>query len=223
VKISKDTLKILKNYQKINGSLVVKSGNQIKTVSDAKNIFAVARVDEEFPDFAIYDLNTFLGVVEIFEEPEFEFFDKYLTISAARQETKYKFSDPTVLTVKLPDKEITIVDILVEFLLSSTDITIINQFSSKLSLPDLMIKMENNILVAIVCDKSNSATNCHKIVLEQSKQFSTSDFSLEFKIENLKLLSGDYWVQISKQKISKFENQNLDLVYFVALEYDSTV
>lgn len=225
MKISKDTLKILKNYQKINASLVIKSGNTIKTVADAKNIYAAANVDEEFPDFAIYDLNKFLSVVEIFESPEFDFHKNHLMISTDRQETKYLFSDPTVLTVKLPEKEITISQVLVEFMLTNSDISIINQFASKLSLPDLVVKIVDNKLVGVVCDKSNSATNSHTIVLEQSKIFEdivdNVDINLNFKIDNLKLLSGDYWVEISKLKVSKFVNQHLDLIYFVALESTS--
>lgn len=225
MKISKETLKILKNYQKINPSLVVKSGSTIKTLSDAKNIYAIANVDEEFPDFAIYDLAKFLSVVEIFEEPEFDFFEKYLNISTDRQETKYLFSDPNVLTVKLPDKDISMSLVLVEFMLTNTDLSVINQFSGRLSLPDLVIKVVNGVLVAVICDKSSSATNSHTIVLEQSKIYEDVvagvDIELNFKIENLKLMSGDYWVEISKLKISQFTNQNLDLNFFIALESSS--
>jgi hypothetical protein len=225
VKISKDTLKILKNYKNINLSYISKSGNIIRTLSDAKNIYAVANVDEEFPDFAIYDLKKFLGIVDLFEEPDFTFHDKYLTVSTGRQKTKYFFSDPTVLTVKLPDKEINISDVLVEFMLTVDDISIINSVADKLSLPDLTVQIINDVVVAVVCDKSTSASNNHIITLDSANLFpdviGDIDISLNFKIENLKLLSGDYWVELSKKKISKFTNQHLDLTYYIAMEATS--
>lgn len=225
MKISKDTLKILKNYQKINPSLIVKSGNTIKSLSDAKNVYAIAIVEETFPDFAIYDLNKLLSVVEIMEDPDYDFYDTHLTISNERQKTKYLYSDPTVLTIKLPEKEITMVDIQAEFMLRNNDISTINQFATKLSLPDLVVNIADSTLVGVVCDKSNPATNSHTITLEQSKYYSDvigdTDIELNFKIANLKLLSGDYWIQVSKKKISKFCNENMDLTYYIALESSS--
>jgi hypothetical protein len=225
MKISKDTLKILKNYQKINPSLIIKSGNTIKTLSDAKNVYAIAHVEETFPDFAIYDLNKLLSVVEIVDDPDIIFYDTHLTISNERQSTRYLFSDITVLTVKLPEKDIIMTDIEAEFMLRNNDITTINQFSTKLSLPDLVVKIVDDVLVGVVCDKSNSATNNHTIKLEQSNYYpeviGDTDIEFNFKIANLKLLSGDYWISISKKKISKFCNENMDLIYWIACESDS--
>ena len=56
MKLSDNTLTILKNFAGINNSILVKEGNKLRTISVAKNILAEADITEEFPrDFAIYD------------------------------------------------------------------------------------------------------------------------------------------------------------------------
>ena len=60
MKLSDKTLVILKNFAGINNSILVKRGDNLRTISLAKNILAEANINEEFPrDFAIYDLNQF--------------------------------------------------------------------------------------------------------------------------------------------------------------------
>ena len=49
MKLSENTLAILKNFSGINNSILVKSGNKLRTISVAKNILAEAEIIEEFP------------------------------------------------------------------------------------------------------------------------------------------------------------------------------
>ena len=46
--ISNETLDILRNFSSINSGLTVKEGNELKTVSAMKNIYAKAIVSENF-------------------------------------------------------------------------------------------------------------------------------------------------------------------------------
>ena len=74
MKLSKHTLNMLKNFSDINMSIEIKKGNLLRTVSVQKNILAQAELEDEFPkDFAIYELNRFLGAASLFDDPEFEF------------------------------------------------------------------------------------------------------------------------------------------------------
>ena len=62
MKLSDNTLTVLKNFAGINNSILVKEGSRLRTISVAKNILAEADIKEDFPrDFAIYDLNQFLN------------------------------------------------------------------------------------------------------------------------------------------------------------------
>ena len=70
MKLSTETISVLKNFSTINANLMVKSGSSLSTMSAMKNIVAKADVTEEFPsDFAIYDLNEFLSALSLFGNP----------------------------------------------------------------------------------------------------------------------------------------------------------
>ena len=82
MKLSNKTLAILKNFATINQSIVIKPGKKLQTISNVKDSFAKAEIEEDFQgDVSIYDLNEFLGVVGLFEDPEFDFGNKSVTVS----------------------------------------------------------------------------------------------------------------------------------------------
>ena len=66
MQLSKETLNLIKNFASINGSLMLKSGNKLATISEGKNVMAEVTITETFPsDFGIYDLHEFLGVTSL--------------------------------------------------------------------------------------------------------------------------------------------------------------
>ena len=69
MKLSKETVGLIKNFAGINSNLLLKSGNKLATISAQKNVMADAVVTETFPDFGIYDLNEFLGALSLLESP----------------------------------------------------------------------------------------------------------------------------------------------------------
>ena len=82
MKLSDNTVALLKNFAGINNSILVKQGTKLRTISVAKNILAEAEVKEDFPrDFAIYDLNQFLNGLSLHQDPDLDFnADSYLSI-----------------------------------------------------------------------------------------------------------------------------------------------
>ena len=48
MEISAETVNVLKNFSGINGNIVIRPGNKIMTISEAKNILAEAEVKETF-------------------------------------------------------------------------------------------------------------------------------------------------------------------------------
>ena len=122
MKLSSNTTNILKNFSQINQSILIKEGNKLKTISVMKNILAEAEVEEEFEkDFAIYDLNQFLSGLSLYDAPDLEFGDSYLTIRDGRRRAKYFFADPQVI-ISPPDKQITLPSEDVHFQLESTSL-----------------------------------------------------------------------------------------------------
>ena len=50
MKLTTETISVLKNFSTINNNLRVKAGSSLKTMSAAKNIVAKAEITEKFPN-----------------------------------------------------------------------------------------------------------------------------------------------------------------------------
>jgi hypothetical protein len=106
MKIDTDTVNVLKNFSKINPSIVIQEGNVLKTISPTKTIMAKAKVKTEFANrFAIYNLDRFISIVSTFTDPDFKFGEKSVDISDNNKKTHYVYADETTVT-KAPDREI---------------------------------------------------------------------------------------------------------------------
>jgi hypothetical protein len=197
MKLSDNTLTILKNFAGINNSILVKEGNKLRTISVAKNILAEADIKEEFPrDFAIYDLNQFLNGLSLHQDPDLDFKeDSYLSIKEGKRRVKYFFADPNVI-ISPPEKDIN---------LPSQDV-------------DLSAVGEAGVIKLVVRDKKNDTSNEYAIVVGETDQ----DFTFNFKVENIKIIPGAYDVVVSSKLLSQFTNTRYNLTYYIALEPDST-
>ena len=90
------TTQMLKNYSGINPNMVIHSGNTISTMSEARNILSSCTVDTTFEQtIGLYDLNEFLGVVGLVDEPHLTFEEKMVNIGDAtgRSRIQYYLTD----------------------------------------------------------------------------------------------------------------------------------
>ena len=220
MKLSEKTVNLLKNFAGINQSILFKKGNKLRTMSVMKNILAEAEVEEEFPkDFAIYDLVQFLNGVSLYTNPQIEFTtDSNLTIREGKdRKTKYFFADPSVV-VAPPEKSISLPTEDVCFNLDSDQLASLMKASAVYQLPDLCAVGEAGVVKLVVRDKKNDTSNEYSINVGMTD----AEFSLNFKVENIKILPGTYEVVISEKLLSRFVNTNYNLTYYIALEPDST-
>ena len=219
MKLSDQTLTILKNFAGINNSILVKKGLQLRTISVAKNILAEARIEEEFPrDFAIYDLNQFLNGLGLHQDPELDFKEEsYLDIREGKRRVKYFFADPAVI-ISPPEKNIDLPSEDVHFQLDSITLEKLLKAAAVYQLPDLSAVGEAGVVKLVVRDKKNDTSNEFAIVVGETDK----EFIFNFKVENIKIIPGAYDVVVSQKLLSKFTNESLDLKYFIALEPDST-
>ena len=219
MKLSDNTLALLKNFAGINNSILVKQGNQLRTISVAKNILAEADINEEFPrDFAIYDLNQFLNGLGLHQDPDLDFTEEsYLSIKEGKRRVKYFYADPNVI-ISPPDKAIQLPSEDVCFQLDSTSLEKLVKAAAVYQLPDLSAVGENGVIKLVVRDKKNDTSNDFAVVVGETD----SEFVFNFKVENIKVLPGTYEVVVSSKLLSRFTSTNHDLCYYVALEPDST-
>jgi len=219
MKLSDQTLNILKNFAGINNSILVKQGTQLRTISVAKNILAEAKVDEDFPrDFAVYDLNQFLNGLSLHQDPDLDFKpESYISIKEGKRRVKYFYADPAVI-VSPPEKEITLPSEDVHFQLDSSALEKLLKAAAVYQLPDLSAVGEAGVVKLVVRDKKNDTSNEFAVVVGETDK----EFSFNFKVENIKIIPGAYDVVVSQKLLSKFTNTNCDLKYYIALEPDST-
>ena len=160
MKLTEKTFTLLKNFANINNSILVKKGNQLRTISVAKNILAEASISEEFPrDFAIYDLNQFLNGLVLHQDPEMDFKEQsYLTIREGRRRVKYFYADPKVI-ISPPEKDIVLPSDDVSFKLGSENLTSLLKAAAVYQLPDLSAVGEAGVVKLLARDKKNDTSN----------------------------------------------------------------
>ena len=224
MKVCNDTLMILKNFSGINSNFVVKPGNVIRTITGTKNIYAEATIAESFDkECSVFDLNKFLATISLFKEPEFKFDDKFVTIAGSGSSSvKYFYSDPSLVRKFVDDlpKTINAPTADFEFTLTAKDFQEISKAASVLQVNDLTIETIGGFVFLTLHDKKDASSNTYQIKVGENT--GKLNFRMHYKMDNLKLVTGDYRVRISKKKVSEFIHSKLTLKYWVAMEHDST-
>ncbi len=219
MKISNETLEILKNFSEINQSIVIKPGKKIKTINSLKNILAHADVEEDFPmEVAIYDLTEFLGLLTSLPDAEVEFKDSHLVVSSAKRKVKYFYADSDY--VIKPEKEIDLPECEINFKLTEDFFNNLFKTANILQLHDISLKgctKSNKIYLCANNQKNDTSADYSEEIGEGVKE----KFTIYFKRENLKLLPGDYDVSISSKGVSHFKSAGKNLEYWIALEPNS--
>ena len=222
MKLSDHTVDVLKNFASINQNLIIKEGSTLTTMSAMKNIVAKAEVEESFDkEVAIYDLNEFLASISLFTNPVLDFNEGFVTIKEEnnpKNSLKYFYSDPSVVTS--PNKTITMPSKEVSFKLNGENLNKLKRAAGVIQAPDLVLEKKNTDVFLTVKDKKNDTANTFSIDVDTVAD--GSDFKFFFKVENLKLMDGDYDVDISSKNISHLASSNKDVEYWVALEPESS-
>lgn len=221
MELSESTLQILKNYAAINSNIVFNEGSEIQTISEAKNVLSSAQVAESFPkSFGVYDLNEFLNVMGLVDAPNLSFEKDYVVISdsSGRSKVKYFFSDPEMLTA--PSKKINMPDCEVNFDLDGTTLGRIKRAAGALGHEEVSITPGDGVLTLSVVDSKNATSNAFSIDI--AGDVPDVPFNFIINIANLKVLPGDYTVNISSKLISQFTNNEYGISYWIALEKTST-
>ena len=221
MKISADTVSVLKNFAAINSNIVINPGNKIMTISEAKNILAEASVEEEFGNtVGIYDLQEFLNVLQLVDMPSLKFEDNFMRIggNGGRAMVTYYYSDPEILTT--PSKPINMPEEDVWFTLDDSTTNSLKKAAAVFGHGQLVIEPDNGSIKLSVVDPDNSTANEYSIIVDGG--YKSDKFKFIVNIANLKMIPGSYNVKISSKLISQFSNEDSSVVYWIALEKSST-
>jgi hypothetical protein len=215
MRLSKETYNILKNFAAINSNILIQPGNMLKTVSAGKNIYVEAKVTEDFDvDVPIWDLNKFLGIVSMFNNPDLEFHDTHVVITNGRSSVTYYYSEPSLLTV--PTREIKMPATVTRFDLEEKDLNEILKASSVLQVSDLRMVGADGKFIISVDDSGQSTSNSFEIVIDEN--YTGKDFEGTINVSEMKFIPGSYSVELTDTIISKFTHKSLDLSYYIAIK-----
>jgi hypothetical protein len=221
MKLSSDTLNLLKNFASINQGIYFKQGKTVKTVSPQKNIMAEGIIDEEVPvDFGVYDLNNFLSVLSLHkDDPTLAFEDKNVLISGlkGRSKIKYRFCEPTMI-VTPPEKNIVVPDPEIKFTMTAEDFDWVLRAAAVLSSPQIAVESDGKKIFISTIDIQNDSAHTDSIEIADGNG---DKFRMIFKTENLKMIAGSYDVSISSKGVSHFKNQKMNLQYWITTEAGS--
>jgi len=220
MELSDNTIQLLKNFASINSNILIRQGNSINTISEAKNILASATVAESFPqEIGIYDLNEFLSVLSLVDKPRLKFNEDHVVVgdSTGRSKVRYFFSDKEMLTS--PKKEAAMPEADVKFHLDNDTLNRVKRAASALGHNELMVTGDETNVALTVTSSDNSTSNTFSIDVQGTSKL--NKYSFVFNISNLKMLSGNYEVEISTRLISQFTNSDNSLKYWIALEKNS--
>ena len=227
LKLSLNTLRVLKNFSEINGSILVREGSRLKTISVGENMIAQYDCEEEFPiTFGIYDLRQFITGLDLFPDPTLEFKNNdYVIINGGGRKTKFFFSDPEITIKAAPDRDVNFPESDLSFGLSVGTLLTLKRASMVYGLPDLKITSLDGVITLSLCDRENDTTNTFEEIVPGD---STGDYEFFIKVENLRLAVGEkssstdntklYDVKISSKMISQWTNVTSPLTYYIALE-----
>ena len=218
MKLSQETVALLKNFSSINQSILIRSGKQLRSMSAMKNILVEAEIVEEFSrDVAIYDLNQFLNCLSLVNNADVNLEEHAIVITDGTNSIEYRYSDPSVINAP-PEKELKLPSEDVCVVLTEDHLDTVKKAAAVLQIPDVSLIGDGENIYLTVRDKKNSGSNSYRIIVGQS----TATFQFNLKVENLKLIAGDYDVVVSEKSLARFENHSRAVVYFVAIEPDST-
>ncbi len=217
MKISKNTIEVLRNFSTINQNILIKEGKTLTTKSVAGNLYATAEVDTDFPqEFGIYNLGTFLGVLSLFSDPDVDLGETAMVIHQGKNKVAYRYAAPEVLSY--PTKAITAPKFDASFEMTEEVLKSLLKAGAVLASTDLKISGDGTTISCTVIDPKNESANTFSVEVGETEL----TFSAFIKLENVKLPSGAYTVSMSRKGLTQFSNKGIDYNLFVACEKNSS-
>ena len=216
MKLSNETLTVLKNFAGINSGIEFKKGNKIATISSTKTVLAKATMTDDFPqDFCIYDLNQFLSVHSLGKDTELDFDSNNVVFKSGRSKTKYRMTAKTMI-VSAPEKELTLPSIDGSFKLKDEDLAQVLKNAAVLGSPNVAFESDGS-KISVTCFNAKD-DSAHTNTIEIGTTDNDKQFKAVFLVENFKMIPGTYDVQVSSKGLASFANEKGDLQYWIAIE-----
>lgn len=213
--LSPETIEILKNFSTINQSLLFKEGSSLQTISPLRTVLASADISEHIPsEFAIYDLNKMLAKLSLYKDCNLEFKEDRVVFKNGRRSDYIKHCSTKVI-VTPPDKKLSIASPDYSFDLTQEDLDWQRKSASISGSPNFVLESNGDKIYLVSTDVKDDSSDRSSTEIGEGDGRS---FSIVMKVETLKMIEGDYSVEVSKRGLSKFTHKTKKVEYFIAIE-----
>ncbi|BAU40087.1 hypothetical protein [Ralstonia phage RSP15] len=218
VKLSKETIEVLKVISNINNSLRFESGSELKTMSNDQTIVMEATVAETFPQtFSIYDLSQFLSVLALpnMQDAELVFDgDKKVLIKSGKSKIDYYFTEASFVTYPA-GKKIILPSVDLAFEITQEYLTTLSKGAATLGHKLVEFRAEEGKVYMIATTPDLDTSNNMVIELGDTD---AEDGKYIVSLDRFKLLPGDYKVEICAAGMLKMEHVSRPVTTFIGLE-----
>lgn len=219
MKIDVNTINILKNFAKINLSIIIDEGNIIKTAANNRSCAAEAVVSTNFEKkFAVHNLDKFISVISLFDDPDFEFHENYVLISNGNAKTQFMYCDEESIKKFSTESLKKINSVHASFNLSQNDFKNVEKALGVLGLPEIVFIGDGNQIHIQAANTKDNTSNKFSICIGNTLK----NFKAIFKSENIKIIPMDYVVEIvcgEKYNFARFVGNNIQ--YWIPMEATS--
>lgn len=213
MKLSENTIAVLKNFSGINQSILFQEGNTLKTISPQKTVMASATIEDTIPGkAAVYDLARFLSTLSLFDAPEVNFGENKFTIQDGRRSVNYTYASENMI-VTPPNKQIRLPSVDVEFDITWNDLQNVIRAAGILQVGDIEFSNKNETIVMSAVDVNNPTSDRYDI---EVGDYEGDDFKMSIKVDNLKLVPEDYKISLSSAGMSHFKTSKVE--YWIAVQ-----
>jgi len=214
MKLSNETLSVLKNFSQINPSVMFKPGQTIRTISPQKTVMAAASVSESFDKPAgVYDVSRFLATLSLFEDPDVNFGDNQFDIKGGKRTLKYTYTAENMI-VTPPERDIPVPDPEATLKVSWEDLESVIRAAGVLGLPEIAFSADGTSISLAAVDSKNPTADNYSITVAEDGNF--GEFRMIIKVDNLKLMPSNYDVALSSKGMAHFKSDKVQ--YWIAIE-----
>lgn len=218
MKISNDTIAILKNFATINQGILFKPGNKIRTISNHKDILVDATVEETFPvEIGIYDLNNFLSILSLYKDGlnlEFDGNNIFISGKSGRSKISYR-GCPSNLVTSPSQGNLEISNPEIIFELKQEDFEWILQTASVLSSPQVGVHSDGKKISLVSFDPSDDGAHVNSLEIADGNG---DVYKMNFKTVNMKMIPDSYTVSITSKGFASFKSKSKPIQYWVTTD-----
>ena len=214
MKLSIETLNILKNFSTINSGLEFKLGSELSTMSPGKTVLARAKLRDEFPDnFCVFDLNQFLSVHSLFKDTEIDFDEYNVIFKSGKSKIKYRKTAKEMI-ITPPANELSLPSVSVEFKLTEDNLASILRSANVLQSPNISVESDDGKIFLTCFSAKDDSAHTQSIEVGET----SGNFKAVFLTENWKMVPGTYDVKISSRGLAEFNHTTQEVDYWIAIE-----